>query len=139
MLAAAEELIEVEAMRNITVSDEAFERLMTLSEKAGLITKPTVHRDDKGEITHLSRGHMWRVMGQGWTNPANSWVRVQGDDQHTLYHVYNILTGAVTTSQSTKTTSTTATNHWKARPSASTPWTRNSLTRTPCFARSATK
>lgn len=96
MLSAAEELIEVEAMRNITVSDEAFERLMTLSEKAGLITKPTVHRDDKGEITHLSRGHMWRVMGQGWTNPANSWVRVQGDDQHTLYHVYNILTGAVT-------------------------------------------
>jgi hypothetical protein len=51
MLSAAEELIEVEAMRNITVSDEAFERLMTLSEKAGLITKPTVHRDDKGSVS----------------------------------------------------------------------------------------
>lgn len=96
MHAAAEELIEVEAMRNITVSDEAFERLMTLSERAGLITKPTVHRNDVGEVTHLSRGHMWRIMGQGWTNPAADYVRVQEDDQHTLYHVYNILTGGIT-------------------------------------------
>jgi len=96
MMEAAREIIEVEAMRNITVNDDIFEKIMTLSEKAGLITKPTVHRNDVGEVTHLSRGHMWRMMGQGWTNPAQEWVRVLPDDQKTLYQVYNILTGAIT-------------------------------------------
>ena len=39
---------------------------------------------------------MWRVLGAGWTKPAEDWVAVEPEDAGTLYHVYNILTGAVT-------------------------------------------
>lgn len=90
------ELAEVEAMRNIEVNPETFEKLLTLCEKHDLITKPRVHRDDSANITHLTGGHMWRVAMDGWTKPANHWVRVQEEDKNTLYHVYNVMTGAIT-------------------------------------------
>ena len=61
-----------------------------------MIAKPTVKRNDAGEVTALTRGHMWRLMGQGWTNPSEPWVAVNNKDRGSLYHVYNILTGAVT-------------------------------------------
>lgn len=96
MREAIMELAEVEAMRNIEVQPEMFEKLLTLCEKHDLITKPRVHRDDNANITHLSGGHMWRVAMDGFTKPANHWVRVQEEDQKTMYHVYNILTGAIT-------------------------------------------
>ena len=35
-------------------------------------------------------------MGQGWTNRSESWVAVDEQDAGSLYHVYNILTGAMT-------------------------------------------
>ena len=35
-------------------------------------------------------------MGQGWTQHQAPWVGVQREDKHSLYHVYNILTGAIT-------------------------------------------
>tara|TARA_Y100001963_G_scaffold159178_1_gene261726 strand:- start:2073 stop:3590 length:1518 start_codon:yes stop_codon:yes gene_type:complete len=93
---AAKEIIVAESMKDIQINRDTFEKLMTICERKGLITKPTVKRDDAGEVVALTRGHMWRLMGQGWTHPTESWVAVGGEDRGSLYHVYNILTGAIT-------------------------------------------
>jgi len=93
---AARELIITENMKDITVSRDMFEKLMTICERKKLITKPTIKRDDDGNVTSITRGHMWRVMGQGWTHSKENWVNVENEDRHSLYHVYNILTGALT-------------------------------------------
>lgn len=93
---AAKEILVAEHMKDIEVSRDTFERLMTICERKGLITKPTIKRDDHGDVVGISRGHMWRVLGQGWTNSAEPWVRVEEQDRASLYHVYNILTGAIT-------------------------------------------
>ena len=93
---AAKEILVAESMRDVDVSRDTFEKLMTICERNGLITKPTLKRDDHGKVESISRGHMWRVMGQGWTKPSEPWVAVSNEDQGTLYHVYNILTGAIT-------------------------------------------
>jgi len=94
--AAAKEIIVAETMRDIKVNRDVFEKLMTICEKKGLITKPVIKRDDGGSISAITRGHMWRVMAQGWTSPNESWVAVDEQDAGSLYHVYNILTGAIT-------------------------------------------
>jgi hypothetical protein len=93
---AQKELIKVDALKGVEVNRNTFEKLMTICEKKGLITKPQVTRDDAGNVTALTRGHMWRLMGQGWTKPSESWVAVGQEDQGSLFHIYNILTGAVT-------------------------------------------
>ena len=93
---AQQEIVGVEGLRDFDVTREAFDKLMTICESKGLITKPTVTRNDQGDITGLTRGHMWRLMGHGWTRPAADWVAVEKEDAGSLYHVYNILTGAIT-------------------------------------------
>jgi hypothetical protein len=93
---AAREILVAESMRDVEVNRDTFEKLMTICERNGLITKPTLKRDDHGKVESISRGHMWRLMGQGWTKPSEPWVAVSNEDQGTLYHVYNILTGAIT-------------------------------------------
>tara|TARA_R100000654_G_scaffold28038_2_gene52475 strand:- start:1602 stop:2144 length:543 start_codon:yes stop_codon:yes gene_type:complete len=93
---AAREIIVTENMKDITVNRDMFEKLMTICERKKLISKPTIKRDDDGNVTSITRGHMWRVMGQGWTHSKENWVNVDNEDRHSLYHVYNILTGALT-------------------------------------------
>ena len=93
---AAEEIIVAETMRDFTVNRDTFEKLMTICERKGLITKPQIKRDDTGNVVGVNRGHMWRLMGQGWTNPSEPWVAVNNQDKGSLLHVYNILTGAIT-------------------------------------------
>ena len=93
---AKREIVAVEGLRSVDVTRNTFEKLMTICESKGLITKPTVTRNEQGDITGLTRGYMWRVLGAGWTKPAEDWVAVEPEDAGTLYHVYNILTGAVT-------------------------------------------
>lgn len=94
--AAAQEIIVAESMKDVEVSRDTFEKLMTICERKGLMPKPTVKRDDAGDVTAITRGHMWRLMGQGWTQPSESWVAVNNENAGSLYHVYNILTGALT-------------------------------------------
>ena len=94
--AAAKEIIIAESMKDVRVGRDTFEKLMTICERKGLIAKPVLKRDDAGDVTAITRGHMWRLMGDGWTNPSNSWVAVDKEDAGSLYHVYNILTGALT-------------------------------------------
>jgi len=94
--AAAQEIIVAETMKDIKIDRDIFEKLMTICEKKGLITKPVIKRDDAGNVSAVTRGHMWRLLGQGWTNHKESWVAVDDEDTGSLYHVYNILTGAIT-------------------------------------------
>ena len=93
---AAEEIIVAETMKDFKVNRDTFEKLMTICERKGLITKPQIKRDDTGNVVGVNRGHMWRLMGQGWTNPSEPWVAVNNEDRGSLLHVYNILTGAIT-------------------------------------------
>jgi len=93
---AAREILVAESMRDVEVNRDTFEKLMTICERNGLITKPSLKRNDDGEVTAITRGHMWRLMGQGWTRPSEPWVAVSNEDRGSLYHVYNILTGAIT-------------------------------------------
>lgn len=93
---AAREIIVAESMKDIQINRDVFEKLMTICERKKLITKPTLKRDDDGNVTSIQRGHMWRVMGQGWLNHSEDWVNINNEDRHSLYHVYNILTGAIT-------------------------------------------
>jgi len=93
---AAQEIVVAESMKDIQINRDTLEKLMTICQRKKLITKPVVKRDDAGNVTGLDRGYMWRLMGQGWTNPSEPWVAVSAKDQGTLYQVYNILTGALT-------------------------------------------
>jgi len=80
----------VEALKNVRLEDQAFQRLLTLSERAGLISWPRPNKD--GE---LIGNHMWELFGHGWANPSEPWVRA-GEDQGTLFHAYQVMTGAIT-------------------------------------------
>lgn len=80
----------VEALKNVRLEDQAFQRLLTLSERAGLVAWPRPKKD--GE---LIGNHMWELFGHGWTNPSEPWVRA-GEDQGTLFHAYQVMTGAIT-------------------------------------------
>lgn len=96
LVEAQEQLLMVEMMKQVPTTDEMLEQLMTLSEKHGLINRPKVVKDEKGKVTDVNRGYMWRLLGHGWTNPSVDWVNVSKEEQGTLYHVYNILSGALT-------------------------------------------
>jgi len=96
ILTAMEEIVTVDGLKDIGVARDTFEKLMTLCERKGLITKPKVTRDDAGQVTGITGAHMWRLMGQGWTQPSEPWVAVNNQERGSLFHVYNILTGAVT-------------------------------------------
>jgi len=96
IIAAQQELVNVEVLKNISCSQDLLERIMTLSEKKGIITKPQLARDDSGNVTSINRGHMWKVLGHGMTHPSESWVAVNETNKNTLFHVYNVLSGAIT-------------------------------------------
>ena len=95
---AAQEILVAEAMRGIEVDRSVFEKLMTICERKGLITKPVLKHDKEGKFQgiRVGSGRMWRLMGQGWTKPTEEWVAVNSEDKGTLYHAYNVLTGAIT-------------------------------------------
>ena len=90
ILGAQRGLGHVEALKNVRLEDQAFQRLLTLSERAGLISWPRPKKD--GE---LMGNHMWELFGHGWKNPSEPWVRA-GEDQGTLFHAYQVMTGAIT-------------------------------------------
>ena len=96
LVEAQTQLLNVEMMKRIPTTDKMLEQIMTLSEKHGLIRRPKVTKDEAGEVTGVSSGYMWRLMGQGWTNPREEWVGVKEEDEGTLFHAYNLLTGALT-------------------------------------------
>jgi len=81
----------VEALKHVKVEDEAFERLITLSERHGLISFPK--ETEKGEVR---TSHMWELLRTGWVRPNEPWVAVEEKDVGTLFHLYQALTGAIT-------------------------------------------
>lgn len=100
ILAAQQELVNMELLKHVPVSNELLERIMTLSEKKGIITKPKVTHSDPvngvRRLTAVNRGYMWRLLGHGMTHPSEPWVAVSGEERGSLFHVYNVLTGALT-------------------------------------------
>ena len=96
ILACQRELVSMELLKHVPTTSELLERIMTLSERKGLITKPQIVRNDDGVVTSLNRGYMWKVLGLGMTHPSESWVNVTNKEKGSLYHVYNVLTGALT-------------------------------------------
>ena len=90
------ELAIVEMSKQVKITPEDFEKIMTICEKEGIITWPNVKKDDDDEVLAVSRGHMWRVLGAGWTYPTEDWVSVDNEHKCTLFHVYNILSGSLT-------------------------------------------
>ena len=95
LVEAQEQLMNVELMKSISATDDMLDQIMTLSEKHGLISRPKIVKDDRGNVTDISRGHMWKVMTQGWTSNPD-WVNVDKEDEGSLFKIYNILTGALT-------------------------------------------
>jgi len=91
IVSAQRGLGHVEALKNIPVEEVMFERLITLAEREGLISWP--RRNEKGEMLG---SHMWHLFGHGWTNPTEPWVAVGAGERRTLYHAYQVLTGAIT-------------------------------------------
>jgi len=81
----------VEALKHVRLEDAQFERLITLSERAGLISYPRPNKDG-----NLIGSHMWELFGHGWTNYNEPWVAVQPENKGTLFHAYQVMTGAVT-------------------------------------------
>tara|TARA_R110002020_G_scaffold14091_4_gene50169 strand:- start:26413 stop:28071 length:1659 start_codon:yes stop_codon:yes gene_type:complete len=92
---AQRQLIDMEFLQHIPVDVQLYERLMTLCERNGLISWPKIAPQETGP-DKVTGGHMWRLMGDGWTKPKNDWINVSKDQAGTLYHVYNILNGAIT-------------------------------------------
>jgi hypothetical protein len=89
------ELTEIEAMRGISIDDITFERLLSAAQARGILTMPRATLMDNGDY-NLSRGHLFRAAMQGWATPAAPWVMVEGDSIGTLFHAYQVLTGALT-------------------------------------------
>jgi len=92
---AQRNLVDMEFLQHIPVDTQLFERMITLCERNGLITWPKMTPQEQG-ADKVTGGYMWRLAMDGWTNPRNDWVNVSNDQTHSLYHVYNILNGAIT-------------------------------------------
>lgn len=84
-------LVALETTKNIPLLDDMFERLTTLCARKGLLTLP---KEDKGG--NLRGNLMWELFGHGWTNPHESWVAVPEEEQGTLFHAYQVMSGAIT-------------------------------------------
>jgi len=88
------EMLEVDAMNNLSINDTEFESILVLAEKRGLLSFPSV-----GKNNQLTGGRVFRCAVQGWADPSLPWVSVgqgEGDSARTLNHIYNILTGILT-------------------------------------------
>lgn len=96
ILSAQQELLNMEMLKHVPVSKDLLERIMTLSERKGIITKPKITRDDVGDVKAITGGYMWRLLGHGMTHPGEPWVGVSNEEKGSLFHVYNVLTGAIT-------------------------------------------
>jgi len=84
-------LVAVESMAQIPLLGNMFERLITLCTRRGLLSLPK--EDNKG---NLKSNLMWRLFGHGWTNPNESWVAVPEEQKGTLFHAYQVMSGAIT-------------------------------------------
>lgn len=88
------EMLEVDAMNNLSINDTEFESILVLAEKRGLLSFPSI-----GKNNQLTGGRVFRCAVQGWADPSLPWVSVgqgEGDSARTLNHIYNILTGILT-------------------------------------------
>ena len=90
-------LVNTELMSWIPVDLQLMDKLLSVMEKENLMTAPRlVKNKDTGLITQVNRSHMDLAVTQGWKEPTLSYVAVKGEQQNTLYHVLQCVTGAMT-------------------------------------------
>ena len=90
-------LVNTELMSWIPMDLQLMDKLLTVMEEQNLMTAPRmVKNKETGLITQINRSHMDLAVTQGWKEPTLSYVAVQGDQQKTLYHALQCVTGAMT-------------------------------------------
>jgi hypothetical protein len=90
-------LVNTELMSWIPVDLQLMDKLLSVMEKESLMTAPRmVKNKDTGLITQVNRSHMDLAVTQGWKQPTLSYVSVRGEQQNTLYHALQCVTGAMT-------------------------------------------
>lgn len=90
-------LVNTELMSWIPIDIQMMDRILFAMEEHGLMTPPRVVKNkDTGLITQINRSHMDLAVTQGWKQPTLSYVSIQGEQKHTLYHLLQCVTGAIT-------------------------------------------
>jgi len=95
------EIMLVERMKGIKMTDDLFDRLQVEAARRGIITLPKakpVLDPITGETVdwEIQRGHGWRINKEGWENPSRDWVKVEGEDVGTAFQAYQVIAGGLT-------------------------------------------
>lgn len=95
------EIILVESMKDVKMTEELFDRLQVEAARRGIITMPKAKEiidPITGKIVdyEITGGHGWRIGREGWENPNRDWVKVNGENIGTLFHAYQVMTGGLT-------------------------------------------
>tara|TARA_B100000131_G_scaffold203806_2_gene195771 strand:- start:18314 stop:19549 length:1236 start_codon:yes stop_codon:yes gene_type:complete len=100
-LTVKNEILLVESMKGMKLTDELFDKLQVEAARRGIITMPRVFEITDpitGKVIDydVKGGHGWRIGREGWENPDRDWVKVEGEDIGTLFQAYQIMTGGLT-------------------------------------------
>ena len=95
-------LVNQELMAHLPLDVQLFDKLTVAADKLNILTLPTVKMDENKNAT-FQRGHLWRVVGSGFVNPATGssghdqpFVKVALEQKGTVYHAMQSFTGALT-------------------------------------------
>ena len=95
-------LVNQELMAHLPLDVQLFDKLTVAADKLNILSLPTVKMDENKNAT-FQRGHLWRVVGSGFVNPATGasghdqpFVKVATEQKGTVYHAMQSFTGALT-------------------------------------------
>ena len=96
-----QEILFVESMKGMKMTDKLFDRLQVEAAKKGIIrlpkAKPILDPITGKTIDYeIHGGYGWRIGREGWANADLPWVKVEGENVGTLFQAYQILTGGLT-------------------------------------------
>ena len=95
-------LVNQELMAHLPLDVQLFDKLTVAADKLNILSLPTV-KVDENKNASFQRGHLWRVVGSGFVNPATGasghdqpFVKVATEQKGTVYHAMQSFTGALT-------------------------------------------
>jgi len=95
-------LVNQELMAHLPLDVQLFDKLTVAADKLNILSLPTVKVDENKNVS-LQRGHLWRVVGSGFINPATGvsgreqpFVKVTQEQNGSVYHAMQSFTGAIT-------------------------------------------
>jgi len=95
-------LVNQELMAHLPLDVQLFDKLTVAADKLNILSLPTVKVDENKNAT-FQRGHLWRVVGSGFVNPATGasghdqpFVKVTQEQKGSVYHAMQSFTGALT-------------------------------------------